>query len=242
MALLIRSRDRAGVLVLRPEPGASATAARAHAMELGCIVAPLFTVHALGWQLPDPAEFDAVMMTSANAARLGGAGLTALRGLPLYAVGAATAAAARAAGFARVIAGDEDVAALVPRAARDGVRTLLHLAGREHRAPVASGVVVTTRIVYASDALAALPDIAAAALHRGAVALLHSPRAATLFASLLTAAGLDRDAIAIAALSPAVSAAAGVGWRDAAIADMPTDDALLAAAARLCDQDRHAGG
>ncbi|HEY0269506.1 MAG TPA: uroporphyrinogen-III synthase, partial [Sphingomonas sp.] len=59
------------LLVLRPEPGASATVAAAQAMGLEAIAAPLLTVRPLGWSLPDDPP-EAVLMTSANAARHGG--------------------------------------------------------------------------------------------------------------------------------------------------------------------------
>ena len=62
------------VLVLRPEPGAGETAARARALGLEPIVAPLFAVRPIAWAAPDPAAYDAVMLTSANAARHGGDG------------------------------------------------------------------------------------------------------------------------------------------------------------------------
>ena len=56
---------------------------------------PLFSVESLAWKVPDAASFDALLLTSANAVRQAGAGLTQLRGLPVHAVGAATATAAR---------------------------------------------------------------------------------------------------------------------------------------------------
>ena len=57
------------ILVLRPQPGADETAARARALGLELVVAPLFAVAPLAWTPPDPAGFDAVMLTSASAAR-----------------------------------------------------------------------------------------------------------------------------------------------------------------------------
>lgn len=218
------------LLVLRPEPGASATAARAAALGLGCVVAPLFATRAVDWAPPDPHGFDAVMMTSANAARLGGPALARFTALPLYAVGTATAVAAREAGFMRVATGDADAAALIAQAACNGVRRLLHLAGRDHRAVEQAGARIERRIVYASEAVEALPPAAREALSAGAVALLHSARAAALFARLAP------PRARIACLSPAVAAAAGGGWGAVAIAPAPSDDALLAAAAGVCDQ------
>jgi uroporphyrinogen-III synthase len=78
------------VLVLRPEPEAQATAARAEVMGMTAVACPLFGGVPVPWTPPD-GEFDAVMLTSANAIRFGGPHLAAYRSLPLYAVGAATA-------------------------------------------------------------------------------------------------------------------------------------------------------
>ena len=49
------------LLVLRPEPGASATMRRAEECGLHPIRYPLFEVHASAWEPPDPAEFDAML-------------------------------------------------------------------------------------------------------------------------------------------------------------------------------------
>ncbi|PTQ13393.1 uroporphyrinogen III synthase HEM4 [Sphingomonas oleivorans] len=224
---------RRRLLLLRPEPGASATAERAGQAGWKVIRAPLFHVEPLGWDAVDPAEHDAVMMTSANAARHGGTGLERLVGLPLYAVGAVTAKAAQAAGFADVRTGEADGAALIARAARDGIGRLLHLAGEDHRSLAAEGVRIARRIVYRARAVERLP---AEAHVEHVVALLHSPRAAALFGALVDQAGIKRGGIAVAAISPAASEAAGMGWAGIVAAERPTDAALLAAAARLCDQ------
>jgi len=217
------------LLVLRPEPGASATVAAARAMGLEAIAAPLFAIAPVGWSLP-AALPEAVLLTSANALRHGGARLSALTGLPAYAVGAATAEAARQAGFGRIVAGGGDAGAILALARRDGVGSLLHLAGREHRDVVPHDISIDRRIVYAAEAVDRLPAAARGALPE-AIALLHSPRAARLFARLADPAG-----IAIAAISPATLAAAGPGWRLAEAAEDPTDASLLAVAAKLCNQ------
>jgi len=210
------------VLVLRPQPGADATAARARAIGLDPIVSPLFQIAPRAWEWPSGAE--ALLVTSANAARM--VGPQPDRTLPVYAVGAATATALREHGFERLIVGDAGVAELVVRAGSDGIRHLLHLTG-EHRTDFDPGPVqIDTRIVYASERVAPGPAFAEA-LERGAVALLHSARAARRFARLGGTGHL------VAALSPAVLAAAGP-WSVSAVAERPTDDALLAAAARLC--------
>jgi uroporphyrinogen-III synthase len=217
------------LLVLRPQPGNAATVAAAHALGLEAIAAPLFDIHPLGWTLPDRRP-DAVLMTSANAVRHGGSNLAALIDLPVYAVGAGTAEVARDAGFGRIVTGDGDVDAILALARRDGIASLLHLAGRDHRAPATLDITIERRFVYAAEAVKMLPDIARDALP-GAIALLHSPRAAALFARFV-----DPAAITIAAISPATLAAAGDGWRASQVAERPTDASLLAVAAKLCDQ------
>lgn len=217
------------LLVLRPEPGASATVEAARAMGLKAIAAPLFTIEAVAWSLPDTLP-EAVLFTSANAVRHVGAHLAALVYLPVYAVGEATADAARRVGFTRIVTGDDGAEAILSLAQRDGIRSLLHLAGREHREVVPGDIRIDRRIVYAAEAVETLPDAARAVLP-DAVALLHSPRAARLFATLV-----DPDGIAIAAISPATLAAAGPGWRIAEAAERPTDASLLAVAVKLCNQ------
>ena len=223
------------LLILRPEPGNSATAARAAALGWGTIQAPLFTVSPIPWSAPDPRAFDAVMLTSANAARLGAAALARFTYLPLYAVGRATAEAARQTGFSDIRCGSSDAEALIAQAAADGITSILHLAGREHRPAPSGGIMIDHRIVYAAEPADRLPDQVQSALGKGAVALLHSPRAAALFADLLGDAGIPCANVRIAAISPAALAAAGTGWQASIAAPAPDDEALLAAAARLCN-------
>ncbi len=222
------------LLVLRPEPGAAATVANAVAAGWHPIAAPLFTVAAIDWEAPDAAAHDALMLTSAQAVRHAGSALAAYRTLPVYAVGEATGVAAMEAGFADVRMGSADSALLVTMMVRDGVRHPLHLAGREHRVLDAAPIPIARRIVYAADPVAELPDAARAAVEQDAVALLHSQRASAVFADLLVRAGLDPATVRVAA----ISGAAGAGpWHRIKIADAPSDSALLAAAARLCEKD-----
>jgi uroporphyrinogen-III synthase len=209
------------LLIVRPQPGADESAERARALGLEPRVAPLFETRQLAWTPPDPGRFDAILLTSANAARLAGDGLKPFLALPCYAVGARTAAAARAAGFADIRTGQADGAAIAALAARDGARSILHLCGRDHAA--LGGV--THVPVYAAEPSGALPPGLGEAM-----VLLHSPRAAARFASL---AG-DRSRFALVAISAQTAEAAGGGWRSVAVADAPTDEALLELAAKLC--------
>jgi uroporphyrinogen-III synthase len=221
------------LIVIRPEPGCSATAAAARAQGFEVWAAPLFTVAPLAWQPPAPGSVDAVMLGSANAARHAGGALHPFLDLPCLAVGGATADAARAAGFTQVIAGSggiQDLAEQLPA----GTRAVLRLAGREHM-PLAlpDGIELVERVVYASDPLAL--DAETARMLPGNLVLLHSPRAARHFAAEHQRLGLDRAVTAIAALSPAIAAAAGSGWAASAAALRPDDPALLALARRMCN-------
>ena len=57
------------VLVTRPEPGASRTAARLSALGHEAVVVPLFAARRLAWEMPE--AFGAVAFTSANGVRFG---------------------------------------------------------------------------------------------------------------------------------------------------------------------------
>lgn len=206
------------LLVLRPEPGNAATCARLTERGLAAVALPLFAVRGLAWEAPDPAAYDALLLTSANAVRHAGAALARLAALPVIAVGPATAAAARAAGLRVAAQGDGGVGDLATRG------RLLHLAGQAHVALQG----VDRIVVYASDRLPVAP--AALAVADGAVALLHSPRAARAFADLLP---VPRSRVRIAALSEAVRAAAGAGWDAARVAAARTDAALVDLATAL---------
>ncbi len=206
------------IAVLRPEPGNAATAARVEAAGCGVRRLPLFSVAAVDWAAPEPSDFDALLLTSANAVRHGGADLARLRSLPVAAVGEATARAARAAGFTVTLTGSGDAASVA--AITSG--RLLHLAGREHHAVAGA----TTIVVYTAEPLPV--DVSSLA---GTAAMLHSTRAASRLAALV--AGERRKSIALAALSPAIAAVAGDGWRYVIASELPRDEALVALAVRL---------
>lgn len=223
------------VVVLRPAPGDAATAGRLRAAGLSVRQLPFFAASPLSWAVPDPADFDALLLTSANAVRHGGDGLDALKRLPVVAVGEATATAARAAGFTVAVTGQDDAAAAVARAHASGFTRLLHLAGRD-RAPTGEGVVALT--VYASEPLpVADADIRALA---GCVVLLHSVRAARMLAARVFAA--ERAGIALVALSPTIAAAAGDGWESIDSAAEPSDDSLVPLAVTRAIDRASAGG
>jgi len=208
------------LVILRPEPGASASASQARAMGLEVRTIPLFEIVPLPWTAPDPKHFDAIVMTSANAVRHGGPALERLKDLPVRAVGVATAASARAVGFRVSSVGDGG--------ARDmglpSDQRLLHLAGREH---VESGAAMTIP-VYEARPIEAPPGLGAI---DECVVAVHSPRAGRRLGELID----RRSRITIAAISAAAAEACGAGWKRVHAAPQPNDEALLALAARLCE-------
>jgi uroporphyrinogen-III synthase len=214
------------VLVLRPEPGASATLRRARERGLDAFAIPLFEIEPIAWNAPDPGAFDGLLLTSANALRHGGDQLRDLRHLPAYAVGEATADEAREKGFEVVAVGDRGVDELL-RSIDPGCR-LLHLCGEDRREPVGSSQPITSINVYRSK-LTDQPEILEAS---GAIALIHSPRAGSRFAELVA----ERGSIAIAAISRAAADSVGAGWETVELVEKPVEDALLVLAARLCNK------
>jgi len=105
---------KARVLVTRPEPGASETARRLEAADFLALKLPLQEIRPLEFDAGTiPADIAAVAVTSANAVRHApGDVVDRLKHLPCFAVAAATAKAAREAGFKHVIEGGGDAEAL----------------------------------------------------------------------------------------------------------------------------------
>lgn len=218
------------LLVVRPEPGASRTAAAADALGLRADIIPLFGIAPLRWTVPDPRDFDALLLTSANAARHAGSALTAFVNLPCHCVGAATAAAASAAGLHPVNVGRGGAQPLVDVMVASGFRRLLWLAGRD-RSPIAAGPArITVRTVYAAQPIAD-PAGWSTAIARPAVVMLHSERAARRAAAL---AGPARKHLIALTISAKVAAAAGPGWARYVVSDAAGDGAMLALARQLC--------
>lgn len=211
------------LLLLRPEPGLSASVARAESLGLQVVACPLFRIEPVEWVAPEPARYDLLLLTSANAVRNAGEGLGRLSCLPVHAVGEATAAAAREAGL-RVVntgwAGASELLATLPHSAR-----LLHLAGEDLKRPD-TGHRIDTRAVYRSVVIGkpGLPPL------DGLVAAVHSPRAGARLAELAR----GRDHTMIAAISPSTAEACGSGWERVESAVRPDDESLLAIAAMLC--------
>lgn len=211
------------LLILRPEPGNSATAAGARALGLDVQPSPLFEVAPVAWTAPAASEFDYLLLTSANALRHGGAELAKLRELGVLAVGPATAAAAREAGFRVVRTGDAGVGGLLDTLPAG--QRVLHLTGVDHQRAGDRHSVRTIAVYRANPLHCTLPA-------GEFVALVHSARAGARLAHLAP----DRSRIAVAAISAAAAAACGNGWAAIESVATPDEATMLALAARLCQE------
>jgi len=229
------------IVTIRPEPGDAATVAMGRELGLTISSHPLFAVEPVAWHAPDPARFDAVLIGSANALRMGGPELKQIATLPALCVGEATAQAARDAGFEVRLTGSGGMQTLLPKAEQLGLRRLLRLSGEAH-VPLAlpPGIAIETRVLYRVLSRA-IPESLAGKLRHGALVLLHSGEAASHFAAEIDRLGIDRARIAVAALAPRIAERAGPGWAACASASTPDDRALLALTAQMC-QSTHLNG
>jgi uroporphyrinogen-III synthase len=212
-----------GVLVTRPAPGDAETAAALVALGWEPVAAPALALH--GTPPATLPRAQALLLASRAAARA-----LPPATLPVLAVGAGTAAEARARGFTDVTAAEGDAAALarLVAARRDPAAGPLLLAvGQGYGAELAAalrghGFRVIRRVVYRAVQATALPDAAVAAIRDGRVAavLVTSPRGARILAALLRRAGLAEATRGMRALvlSPRIAAAlaplafAAVSW------------------------------
>jgi uroporphyrinogen-III synthase len=222
------------VLVTRPAGEAGAFAARLSAAGWRPILWPLLEIAPTG-DPPDLAAAQAVLLTSANAARA----VTGRLGPPsaprprALCVGAATARAAGIAGFAAETpheAGDGaalaawSAARLDPAAGEILFLRGAEIAGDPAGALRAAGFAVREQVVYAARPATAAPPAVDAALAAGAVdaAAFFSPRAAATFARLAQPwrAGLA-GAFAAAISAAAARPLAGLGFGRIAAAARP---------------------
>lgn len=226
------------VLVTRPQPDAQATAARLDAAGHGAIIDPMLAVEAVEARLPAGA-FDAVALTSVNGARLLGARpeLPALAGLPLYAVGRRTAAAAPAAfGTVHVAGGDGAALAELLRAKLPRGTRLLYVAGEERAVDLGAalagdGISTELFVIYRTvPALALAPATIEAARDGRIDAAFHfSPRTAATLAARAQEAGVATYFRHVEHLCFSANVAkplAAAGW-PTRVAAAPTEEGLF---------------
>jgi uroporphyrinogen-III synthase len=232
------------VLVTRPRPDDEATAAALRARGFKALTAPMLRFEAVAFHDDIDAPYDAVIVTSANALR--GIEGSRLLKLPLLAVGEASAAAARGAGFGNVLAADGGAASLrdlvlasVKAKRLKKSSALLYLAGADLARDLsgelgARGFTVVTRTTYRMVPELSLPrEVCDAFAANGIEAVLHySRRSARAFLEAARSAGVEITALAIAhcCISAAVaSVLRDAGATQAVVAASADEDAVFEA-------------
>lgn len=215
------------LLIIRPQPGADATAKRARDAGFEPIIMPLFAIEPLPYPPVSSENYDAVLLTSGNAVRAASNVLEHLSSLPFYTVGAATARALVRASLDPGFVGAGGVNALLLKAQENGHRNLIWLAGEDYSEPILPAELsLDIRFVYRS-AEVVLPTNFDEALRQADAVMLHSSRAAQYFAGSCDSVGIARRDITIATFSQNIADSAGEGWADTIVAALPNDAALL---------------
>lgn len=229
-------RERQLIMVTRPREDAEELAAELSDRGFDTCIAPMLSTEAVEADVPPLERFSGLVFTS----RYGVRHFTALeksRSLPVFAVGDATAEAARAAGFSDVISAKgagEDLAKLIGKRGSGGLR-LLHAGGAERVdgwTENIAGAEIVPLVLYQSKPAREFPEDVLELFKVGRVnyVLLFSPATARNFVTLTRAAGLEKcaeKAVAIC-LSRMVADVAGLlPWRRLLVAGRPDKKSLL---------------
>jgi len=240
------------IIVTRPQPDNETTGASLRARGFDVLLAPMLRFEPVALLEDEDADYAAIIVTSANALRAIEPQLPGHRWLklPLFTVGDRTAAAARRAGFSKIIsaAGDsQDLRELILAKARGKKREfgrgpLLYLAGADLSRDLAGelgehGLTVVTRTTYRMVASSDLPPEALEAIAANQVqAVLHySARSARVFVDAVRAAGVEISALAVPQCC--ISANVATVLREAgasrvALASSPDENSLFVAVDR----------
>ena len=231
------------LLVTRPEEDSAPLVDALVALGHEAVRAPLLTIRFVDDVSLPEGRWQALLFTSANGVRALArrSEAASLFSLPVFAVGAASADAARAAGFSSVEAAGGDVGSLaahVAGALRPGEGPLLHVAGTVVAGDLAGalaveGFEVKRAVLYEAALARELPVAAREAIAGGSVdgVLLYSPRTARAFASLVLDAGLAAQVAGLVAYclsSNVAEALADLPGLTVKIAREPDQAALIA--------------
>lgn len=223
------------VVITRPA-GAAAdeTAQRVAALGWEPLSEPLLQIKNLEFTVPDLSSYTGLVFTSARA--LAFFPLPPNLNIPVYAVGDATARAARQAGFSKVYDAGGDVAALnrfLSGRAEQKKGRLLHVCGADiAREVTAGGITVERLVVYKAEPAETFSDAFRQSLKAGNVAaiLFFSPRTAEAF-RILAEKEVAKDKFSVInalCISPAVlECLHDMKWREILAAQSPDQDAVM---------------
>lgn len=230
------------LLLTRPEPQSARAAAALAALGHEVIRAPVLAIEPLADAAVGTGPWDAILMTSANAARALAQHrrFSEFAAIPLFTVGRRTADAAKAAGFLRVASADgaeADLVAMIEKKFVGRRGRFLYLAAAEQARDLAGdlrerGHEVETSLLYRAVQAASLPQEARAALAGGRIdgVLHYSQRSAEAFLVLAKAAGLAQPAFGLThfCLSQQVALSLlAAGARAVRVAERPDERSLF---------------
>lgn len=225
------------VLITRPESESIALEQEVVALGYGVMIEPLLAIQPVDHPDPELENVQVLVLTSANA-------IPALperaKKFPIYTVGEATAAAAKAAGCTQVCASKgnvRDLSKLIVENCRSEDGTILHLTGEVIREGLAETLIdhgfhyrrlVTYNAVARTQFSRQVVD-AWRQRSIGAV-LLFSPRTSEVLVDLLRAHNLERNvdsATAVCLSQETATPCNDLVWRSIRIAARPNRQALL---------------
>lgn len=234
------------ILVTRPAPDNAKTAAALRARGHEVLLSPMLRFEPVTFEDDGEIDFDAVILSSANAVRAieDHPVRARLMLLPVFAVGEHTAKIARDAGFTNITIADGDAISLRERIVESAAAGKLkrkaafcYLAGADLTRDLggelgARGFTVVTRTAYRMVPIAGLSDVVSDAFRAGTIdAVMHySRRSARAYLNAARADGVEISALALpqCCISEAV---AGVlrdaGAMQVAAANAPDEKALL---------------
>jgi uroporphyrinogen-III synthase len=234
------------LLVTRPEPDAQRTAAALRRQGHQVDIAALLRIESIAGAELGSGPWSALVVTSANALRAmeSHPRRAELLRLRVFAVGARTAAAARAAGFLNVTAAGGDAAGLAQhirgwaRSEGAGRDPLLYLAGQDRSGDLAGdlaagGPAVRTAVVYRALKKERFPPAIEAALAAARIdGVLHfSRRSAETYVDAARTAGMVANAlkpIHFCLSAQVAEPLAQAGAADIRVAERPNEVVLLA--------------
>lgn len=223
------------LILLRPSQGAQQSAIIARQMGFDPIIAPASQIAPLPWDAPPAQNFDAIMITSANALRMAHLSkpeiIAQYKHLPLFAVGKATAKLAQDMGFTIAAMGQGGAKALWPHIISHGAKNILRLVGRDYVA-VDNDVNICTIMVYEARALPINDTLKSLIMSATGphIFAFHSAKAVHIFDTYLAQMQniiFDKSAHYAVALAPTIAHEISPDWRDTIISPSASDADMM---------------
>ena len=230
------------ILITRPADDAPDTADRVRGLGFDPVFAPALSIHDTGAVFPDLSVFDGFIFSSAHGVR----GFAARNPAAVhfsktaYTVGDHTAAAARAAGFTKIINAAGTMRDLAARLRRDTMLPvrLLHLRGRDVRddpavlLPRGDGWLIDALALYSADPVLNLPAAAADLIGRKSIhgVLFYSARSAAAFVAAVQKEWPKADfsgSLALCIADTVLDSVRGLNWRAVHVAATPDQAGMM---------------